>query len=45
VTFICTGQHWSYLAVAMGLLARKPIGWALAKSPDSNLTKQPVIVE
>ena len=40
VTYIWTGQRWSYLAVVMDLFARKPIGWALSRSPDSNLTKQ-----
>ena len=40
VTYIGTGQRWSYLAVVIDLFARKPIGWALSSSPDSNLTKQ-----
>jgi len=40
VTYIWTGQRWSYLAVVIDLFARKPIGWALSRSPDSNLTKQ-----
>ena len=40
VTYIWTGQRWSYLAVVMDLFARKPVGWALSRSPDSNLTKQ-----
>jgi putative transposase len=38
VTYIWTGQSWNYLAVLMDLFARKPIGWALSRSPDSNLT-------
>jgi putative transposase len=40
VTYIWTGQRWSYLAVVIDLFARKPMGWALSRSPDSNLTKQ-----
>ena len=38
ITFIWTGQCWAYLAVVMDLFARKPIGWALSQSPDSELT-------
>ena len=40
VTYIWTGQRRSYLAVVLDLFARKPIGWALSRSPDSSLTKQ-----
>jgi len=40
VTYIWTGQRWSYLAVVIDLFVRKPIGWVLSKSPDSSLTKQ-----
>lgn len=40
VTYIWTGQRWSYLAIVMDLFARKPIGSALSRSLDSNLTKQ-----
>lgn len=38
VTYIWTGNRWAYLAVVMDLFARKPIGWALSFSPDSELT-------
>jgi len=38
VTYIWTGNKWSYLAVVMDLFARKPVGWALSSSPDSRLT-------
>lgn len=38
VTYIWTGNRWAYLAVVMDLFARKPVGWALSHSPDSNLT-------
>lgn len=38
VTYIWTGNRWSYLAVVLDLFARKPVGWALSNSPDSKLT-------
>src|SRR5690554_3895385 len=38
VTYICTGKRWSYLAVVMDLFGRKPVGWAMSLSPDSELT-------
>lgn len=38
VTYVWTGQCWSYLAVVLDLFARKPVGWALSTSPDSRLT-------
>lgn len=38
VTYIWTGRRWSYLAVVLDLYARKPIGWALSNSPNSELT-------
>ncbi len=38
VTYIWTGNRWAYLAVVMDLFARKPVGWAMSFSPDSELT-------
>ena len=38
VTYIWTGNRWAYLAVAIDLFARKPIGGAMSYSPDSELT-------
>ena len=38
VTYIWTGNRWAYLAVVIDLFARKPIGWAMSNSPDSELT-------
>lgn len=38
VTYIWTGKRWGYLAMVMDLFARKPIGWAMSFSPDSQLT-------
>ena len=38
VTYIWTGNRWAYLAVVIDLFARKPVGWAMSHSPDSELT-------
>jgi len=38
VTYIWSGNRWAYLAVVLDLYARKPVGWAISASPDSNLT-------
>lgn len=38
VTYIWTGKRWAYLAVVLDLFARKPVGWAMSFSPDSELT-------
>lgn len=38
VTYVWVGSRWAYLAVVIDLFARKPIGWAMSFSPDSNLT-------
>lgn len=38
VTYVWTGQRWAYLAVVLDLFARKPVGWAMSYSPDSDLT-------
>lgn len=38
VTYIQTGNRWAYLAVVLDLFARKPVGWAMSFSPDSELT-------
>ena len=38
VTYIWSGKRWAYLAIVMDLFSRKPIGWAVSLSPDSQLT-------
>ena len=38
VTYIWSGSRWSYLAIVLDLFSRKPIGWAMSLSPDSDLT-------
>lgn len=40
ITYVWTGKRWAYLAVVMDLFARKPVGWALSLTPDSELTKK-----
>lgn len=40
VTYIWIGSRWAYLAVVVDLYARKPVGWSLSLSPDSQLTKK-----
>ena len=40
VTYIWTGSRWLYLAVVIDLYARRVVGWAKSKSPDSELTKK-----
>lgn len=40
VTYIWTGRRWAYLALVLDLYARKPVGWAMSLSPDSQLTGQ-----
>ncbi len=37
VTYIWVGSRWAYLAALLDLFSRKPIGWAISLSPDSEL--------
>lgn len=37
ITYIWTGQSWSYLAVVLDLYARRVVGWAMSTSPDADL--------
>ncbi|HHQ6628450.1 TPA: IS3 family transposase, partial [Serratia fonticola] len=37
ITYIWTGQKWSYLAVVLDLFARKPVGWAISPVADTEL--------
>ena len=37
ITFIWVGNCWAYLAVVLDLYARKPIGWAISLSPNTEL--------
>lgn len=38
VTYIWVDNRWLYLAVVMALFSRKPVGFALSHSPDTNVT-------
>ena len=40
ITYIWTGARWAYLAVVIDLYARKPVGWALSLSPNTELVKK-----
>lgn len=40
VTYVWIGNRWAYLSVVLDLFARKPIGWAMPFSPDSQLTSK-----
>jgi len=40
VTYIWSGNQWLYLALVIDLYARRIVGWACSKSPDSELTKK-----
>lgn len=40
ITYVWTGKRWGYLAVVMDLFARKPVGWAMSLTPDSELVKK-----
>lgn len=40
VTYIWTGSSWAYLAVVIDLFARKPVGWAISRSPNTALTSK-----
>ena len=44
VTYIWCGTHWLYLALVIDLFKRRIVGWALSDSPDSQLTKQALMV-
>jgi putative transposase len=40
VTYVWVGNRWAYLAVVLDLFSRKPVGWTLSLSPDSELTSK-----
>jgi putative transposase len=37
ITYVWTGEQWSYLAVVIDLCARRVVGWALSEKPDAQL--------
>ncbi|MCX4028830.1 IS3 family transposase [Endozoicomonas sp. SM1973] len=40
VTYVWSGTQWLYLAIVIDLFARRIVGWACSRHPDSNLTIQ-----
>jgi len=40
VTYIWSGKQWLHLALVIDLAARRIIGWACSKNPDTELTKK-----
>src|SRR5690625_6248270 len=36
ITYVWTGQRWSYLAVVMDLYARRVVGWAMSDKADAD---------
>jgi putative transposase len=40
ITYVWTGKRWAYLAMVMDLYARRPVGWALSLSANSELTRK-----
>lgn len=44
VTYIWAGTCWIYLAVVLDLYARRVVGWAISRHPDSELTRQALAV-
>lgn len=40
ITYIWTGNRWSYLAVVIDLYSRRVIGWALSEKPDAVLASK-----
>ena len=40
ITYIWTGQSWSYLAIVMDLFKRRVVGWAMSSRPDADLVVQ-----
>lgn len=37
ITYLWAGTRWAYLAVVIDLFSRKPVGWALSLSPNTEL--------
>lgn len=40
ITYIWTGKTWLHLALVIDLYARRIIGWACSRNPDTELTKK-----
>lgn len=44
ITYIWTGARWAYLAVVIDLFSRKPVGWAMSLSPNTELVKKALTI-
>ncbi|WP_154045228.1 IS3 family transposase [Vreelandella subglaciescola] len=44
ITYIWTGSRWAYLAVVIDLFSRKPVGWAMSPSPDTELVNKALMM-
>ena len=44
VTYIWVGTEWLYLALVIDLYARRIIGWACSRSPDTVLTSRALMI-
>ncbi|GAA3977641.1 hypothetical protein GCM10022278_38000 [Allohahella marinimesophila] len=44
ITYIWTGARWAYLAVVIDLYSRKPVGWALSLSANTELAKKALTI-
>lgn len=44
ITYLWTGVRWAYLAVVIDLFSRKPVGWALSHSPNTDLVKKALLM-
>ncbi|WP_311947045.1 IS3 family transposase [Halomonas piscis] len=44
ITFVWTGARWAYLTVVLDLFSRKPIGWALSRSPNTELVNKALMI-
>lgn len=44
VTYVWSGTCWLYLAVVIDLYARRVVGWACSKHPDSDLTIKALMI-
>ena len=44
ITYIWIGVCWAYFAVVLDLFARKPVGWALSLSPNTELVSKALTI-
>lgn len=44
ITYIWTGRRWAYLALVLDLFARRPVGWAMSLTADSELAKKALMM-